>query len=129
MMRLAPRFATAALAAALVLAAVPHARAGLEGQYVIRGTNPSGQQYKGRAAIKSAEGVYQVVWKIGESKHVGTGILKNDMLSVVYRATGRGKRPGLVVYQVQDDGSLVGVWVGLGKTETGTERWRPANAR
>jgi hypothetical protein len=128
-MRLKQRIAVAVLAPALLLAAVPPALAELAGQYVIHGTNPSGQQYEGRAAIKSADGVYQVVWKIAERKHVGTGILKGELFSVVYQATGRGQRPGVVVYEVQADGSLVGVWVGLGRTETGTERWRPAARR
>ena len=118
---------TAAIAAiAAVLSLSPAALADLAGQYVIKGKNPSGQAYKGQARVKPARGVYHVVWKIGNSRHVGTGILKGDLFSVVYQGAGDTSRPGLVVYEVQDDGSLVGVWVGLGQREMGKESWTPA---
>jgi hypothetical protein len=125
-MRPQSRIGAAVVALAAVLAISPAALAELAGQYVIRGKNPSGQAYKGQAVVKPARGVYHVVWKIGNSRHVGTGILKDDLFSVVYKAAGNKARPGLVVYEVRDDGSLIGVWVGLGQREMGNERWTPA---
>lgn len=125
-MPLRQRIAPILLAIAAVLAVSPAALADLAGQYVIEGKNPQGQAYKGKVAVKPARGVYHVVWKIGNSRHVGTGILKADLFSVVYKSPGKDQRPGLVVYEVQDDGSLVGVWVGLGQRQMGRETWTPA---
>jgi len=125
-MRSRSRLAAGILAIAAVLSLPPAALADLAGQYVIKGTNPSGQAYEGKVRVKAARGVYHVVWKIGNSRHVGTGILKADLFSVAYQGTDGNQRPGLVVYEVREDGSLVGVWVGLGEREMGRERWTPA---
>lgn len=117
----------AVLGLALLLAGASQALAGIAGVYEVKGKNPSGQAYEGRATVKSDQGVYHVVWKIGKSRHVGTGLLKDDQFSVVYKSAQRkDQRPGLVVYEMQDDGSMVGVYVGLGSNDMGREQWRPA---
>jgi hypothetical protein len=109
----------------LVVTALP-AHADLAGQYRVEGKNPGGDgTYQGRVAVKPHQGVYHVVWQVGQDRWVGTGILRQDQFSVVYANPDRESRPGLVVYEVQGDGSLVGAFVTLGQNQMGTERWRP----
>lgn len=126
-MRPRSRLAAALVALTAVFGVSPAALAELAGRYVIEGANPSGQAYEGKARVKAARGVYHVVWQIGNSRHVGTGILKDDLFAVVYQGTEDSARPGLVVYEVRETGALVGVWVGLGQREMGRERWTPAD--
>lgn len=99
---------------------------GISGQYDMVGENPGGAgSYSGSVAIRGSGDVYQVAWTIGGSNHVGTGILLDDMLSVVYQPD--NSSPGIAVYQLQEDGRLIGVWTGLGGNAVGTEVLVPRN--
>lgn len=114
-------------AASLLLIVAAPALADLEGRYSVEGRNPGGEgSYSGQAAVQQQGSVYRVAWKVGRQQYVGTGIRREDTFSVVYQGAGDGGRPGLVVYQIRDDGSLVGLWVPLGGDKTGLERWTPA---
>jgi hypothetical protein len=104
--------------------------ADLEGRYAIEGRNPGGQGgYEGQAAVKRQDNVYQVAWKVGQQQYVGTGLRKGDVFSVVYDAPGGDTQAGLAVYEIQDDGTLLGTWTPLGGQNTGTERWTPVDSQ
>jgi hypothetical protein len=130
MKRLGISLTSAVAVAALTLAAATTALADLEGRYVVSGQNPGGQgSYNGVAAVQENDGTYTVAWKVGQQQYAGTGILRKDVFSVVYQTGGDRSRPGLVVYEVRDDGTLVGVWTTLGSSNTGLERWRPMDQK
>lgn len=120
--------ATAVSFMALIVAAP--ALADLEGRYDVEGRNVGGQgSYTGQAAVQKAGNVYNVAWKIGQQEYVGTGIKSGDVFSVVYDAPAQDTQAGLVVYEIQDDGALLGTWTPLGGTKTGAERWTPVDGQ
>jgi hypothetical protein len=93
--------------------------------YAVAGTNPNGSPYKGRLALEViSDTTYTVKWSIGGSTIRGFGMRMNDMLSATYMLNGQ---PGLVMYQVRDDGGLDGIWAIKGHDGFGTERLTPAD--
>lgn len=118
-----------ALAMLLVVSAgqnVAADAADIVGQYTLRGSNPGSKgQYTGTAMVERKGETYIVGWKIGEQQLVGTGILKDKSFAVVYTARNSKEAPGLVLYEILPDGSLVGKFTGLGGTELGGEIWTP----
>lgn len=96
----------------------------IAGTYAMVGTNPGGMgEYRGEVAVVQTGDVYQVGWTIAGQRHVGTGVLNGDVFSVVYQP--EGEQAGIAVYELQPDGSLDGVWTGLGGQALGVERWVP----
>ena len=83
------RTTRAGLAGLLLLAASP--ALAIEGLYTVEGKNP-GQPggYKGEAQIKQTGRTYTIVWRIGEGQQIGTGILIDNVLSIVFTAPGPG---------------------------------------
>ena len=73
------------------------ALAGIEGLYSVEGQNP-GQpgSYKGEAQIKQTGRTYTVVWRIGQTQQIGTGIVIDNVLSIVFTPVGPA-RPGVAV--------------------------------
>lgn len=88
---------------------------GLTGAYDATGKNPSGTQYKARLTIESAGNLYHFVWSNNTD---GVGIKRGDNVAVGIG----GSRCGFVMYEVQSDGTLDGMWGGGGSDKTGTER-------
>ena len=96
----------------------------ITGLYTMTGTNPGGMgEYRGEVAVVQTGDVHQVGWTVGGTRHVGTGVLRGEILSVVYQPV--GEQAGIAVYELQPDGSLAGVWTNLGGQVLGTERWMP----
>jgi hypothetical protein len=97
---------------------------GIDGLYRIEGHSPgSSEVYKGQAQIKRTGDTYTVVWRIGESGHVGTGILTGNVLSVFFQPLDRRAAPGVASFVVSDDKVTQGTWTVLGGNEVGEERW------
>lgn len=112
------------LSMALLIIAIPASAQDITGQYRMEGANPNGQGvYQGQVAVTQTGATYQVTWAIGTSRHVGTAILKDDVLSVVYQP--EGTTAGIAVYTVGPDGVLSGAWTTLGGKVVGTEKWTP----
>ena len=98
--------------------------ADLSGRYAVEGSNPGSTGiYRGEVTVVKSDETYQVLWKIGNQQHRGTGILRSGGFSVVYQPPGGG--PGVAVYEVRPNGSLLGLWVDLGGKEVGSEVWNP----
>lgn len=96
----------------------------IEGRYQVSGTNLGGSgQYSGEVAVTRTGDVYQVAWSFGQDQHIGTGILFNGQLSVIYQP--EGQSPGIAVYQIEPNGTLLGIWTMLGGQILGTEEWTP----
>jgi hypothetical protein len=110
----------------LLLAAASPAMA-IEGIYTVEGRNPGApQSYKGEAQIKQTGRTYTVVWKIGEGAQIGTGVMVDNVLSVVFTSPGPA-RPGLAVYSITDRKITSGVWTSLGSQTVAEETWVPAD--
>lgn len=76
----------------------------IEGQYSAMGRNPNGTTYSGIVDITRRNDSYMFVWKIGNSTFSGVGTLEGDTLTVDW-----GQQYP-VIYKVQRDGRLIGLW-------------------
>ncbi len=88
---------------------------GLAGEYEATGKNPDGKQYKVTLTVEPAGNLYHFAWSNNTD---GVGIKRGDNIAVGIG----GRRCGFVMYQVQSDGTLDGIWGGGGSDKTGTEK-------
>ena len=110
------------LAAAACLVAATSAFAdALEGRFRVQGSDPgTGQTYTGTVAVeKTGEVTYRVVWQIGDTRYVGTGIGSPNGLAVSYKA---GSETGIAIYS-QDGDKFAGYWTYAGGKTVGQETW------
>jgi hypothetical protein len=109
------------MAVAFLALGAPLAHAGdPSGDYVVDGTNPgSGSTYTGTVKVEKTGETYRVIWVVGGTRYVGTGIGNKDFISVSYRS---GNETGLALYGEKDDG-WIGIWTYAGGTKVGAERW------
>jgi len=95
----------------------------LASTYNAVGKNGDGSVYKGTVSIKIiSDTTFSIEWKIGNSVIKGFGMRMNENLSATYTLDGQ---PGLVMYKVQDDGSLAGIWAIEGQPGNGSEVLTP----
>jgi hypothetical protein len=112
-------FAIAAAALALSAAAAALA-ADLVGDYTIEGSNPGNKgHYTGTVTVRKTGETYSVVWVVGSTRYVGTGIGSKDFIAVSYRS---GNDTGLALYG-SDGSNWNGIWTYAGGKQVGTERW------
>ena len=111
----------AVIAAALVFS-VTAAFADPAGRYFVEGTDPGkpNSTYTGTVTVEKTGDTYKVVWVIGGTQYVGTGIGNKDFLAVSYKS---GSDTGLALYGA-DGGNWVGVWTYAGGKELGPETWK-----
>ena len=94
------------------------------GEYQVKGTNFDGSAYGGTAQITpSSDSTCRIEWKTGGSGSAGFCMLAGDALAAAYKL---GDAVGLVLYKLQPDGSLKGVWTIADKPGAGTEVLTPA---
>ncbi len=109
------------VAAALLLSATAAFAADPVDDYAVEGTNPGGgSQYRGTVSISKTGETYRVVWVVGGTRYIGTGIGNKDFIAVSYRS---GNDTGLALYGA-DGGNWTGVWTYAGGRQVGTETWR-----
>ena len=109
------------IAVAAVAGGTAHAQS-VGGSYLVKGTNFDGSAYSGTAEIRSSGSGCTIVWQTGSTSSRGTCMLANRAFAAHYRLVDQW---GLVVYELQPDGSLVGWWTVEGKTGVGTETLTP----
>ncbi|MCA0027445.1 MULTISPECIES: hypothetical protein [unclassified Mesorhizobium] len=109
--------------ALLGLAAIPAAAQSIGGTYDVAGTNFDGSAYGGEATITLTSGTTCTIhWETGGSSSDGICMRNDNAFSAGYVL---GKEIGLVVYKMDDDGSLHGLWTIAGKDGSGTEVLTP----
>jgi hypothetical protein len=98
----------------------PEVRAG---EYNVKGTNFDGSAYSGTAHIAiTSNSTCAITWKTGGSTAEGICMRDADSFTAAYRM---GDAVGLVLYKINDDGSLDGYWTIAGKSGAGTETLTP----
>lgn len=91
------------------------------GTYDISGTNPSGgSTYSGTVTVTKTGETYRVVWIVGDTRYVGTGLGNKDFIAVSYRS---GDDTGLALYG-PDGGNWAGLWTHAGGQNVGAEIWK-----
>ena len=92
------------------------------GEYTVKGTNPDGSAYDGTAEITPSGDSCRMVWHTGSTWR-GICMLANKSFAASYRL---GDTYGLVIYDLQPDGVLKGVWTVADQKGAGTETLTPA---
>ena len=114
------RIITIALALAGATAAASAQDIG--GIYLVEGTNLDGSAYEGTAEIMlTSETTCEIVWDTGS---VSNGICSRNG-NAFAAAYVLEDVVGLVIYQVQSDGTLDGLWTIAGQEGVGTETLTP----
>jgi len=114
-----------AILTATVLMATAHFAAAQDigGHYRVKGTNFDGSIYEGDAQItQTSEYTCEIVWTTGGSSSSGICMRDGNAFTAGYELNGK---VGLVIYLVQDDGSLEGTWTVAGVNAVGTETLTP----
>jgi hypothetical protein len=110
-----------AVSLALLWSAVAAYAADPTGSYTIDGTNPGGKgTYSGTVSVTKTGETYRVVWVVGSTRYIGTGIGDKNFLAVSYKS---GSDTGLALYGA-DGGNWTGVWAYSGAQQLGAEAWK-----
>jgi hypothetical protein len=113
----------AAFVAALLLAPAASAQ-DVGGEYNVKGTNFDGSAYSGTAVITpSSSSTCRIEWKTGGTTSQGFCMLAAGSFAAAYKLN---DSVGLVLYQLESDGTLKGVWTIADKSGAGTETLTPA---
>jgi hypothetical protein len=92
------------------------------GNYDVHGTNFDGSRYEGTAVItRSSDSTCRIHWQTGSTSD-GICMLAGKSFAAAYSM---GKNVGLVVYELQPDGSLKGYWTIADQSGSGTETLTP----
>ena len=112
-----------ALLAALVLAGSGAMAQDLTGHYRVKGTNLDGSIYEGEAQITAtSEFTCEIVWQTGSTTSSGICMRDGNAFSAGYELNGK---IGLVIYLIDDNGTLDGTWTVAGVNAVGTEILTP----
>lgn len=90
-----------------------HDYADLAGVYTCEGRRPDGSFYEGVVRIARDEGAYRMMWQLGAERHMGIGVLTDNVLAVSYV----GSTPGVVAYRIEvtaEGPRLIGRWTAAG---------------
>jgi hypothetical protein len=121
----AMRLSALALAAAALIA-TPAAAQTIGGRYSVEGTNPNGSPYRGTATIvPRSDTTCRISWQTGPTAN-GICMMTGKSLVASYAMSGG---VGLMLYELQPDGSLKGVWTVADQPGGGTEILTPVQAQ
>lgn len=95
----------------------------LSGHYRVQGTNFDGSIYEGEATVTpTSEFTCEIVWNTGGNMASGICMRDGNAFTAAYEMDGK---IGLVIYLIQDDGTLEGTWTVAGVNAIGTETMTP----
>jgi hypothetical protein len=95
------------------------------GKYNVVGKNVNGTEYQGTADIEvTTENTCRITWVTGSSTSVGICMRNGDAFAAGYVL---GDKVGLIIYQMNDDGSMDGLWTVADQAGVGEEVLTPAN--
>src|SRR5262245_31079352 len=92
------------------------------GSYILEGRNFDDSPYTGTVRIIPQGATCRIVWHTGNSQSEGLCMQSSKTLAAFYRL---GSEYGLVIYELQPDGSFRGHWSVAGKQGVGFERLVP----
>lgn len=103
--------------------AAPVAAQSIPGQYAVAGTNLDGSPYGGSAEIvMTSDTSCAIVWHTGSTSSHGICMRLGKVFSAGYAL---GDKVGMVIYRIEPDGTLNGVWTMAGMNGAGTEVLTP----
>jgi len=91
------------------------------GKYKIMGKNPgsTSYSYSGMLEINKTGEIYSLFWRMRkpDRQFRGVGLLKGNLLSVAFE----GIIMGIVVYEIDNQGTIRGIWTGCNEKSFGIE--------
>jgi hypothetical protein len=109
----------------LATLALPAAAGDLSGRYAVTGTNFDGSSYKGEAEIViTSDSTCAIAWSIAGRESGGICMPNGNAMAAAYEMDGD---IGLVIYKIEGDGTLKGVWTIAGQRGQGTDVLTPIN--
>jgi hypothetical protein len=91
----------------------------LGGRYEVAGKNFDGSRYSGEVEIiVTSKNTCRINWYIGRNVWRGICMRNGSAFSAAYKL---GPNIGLVIYEIKDDGSMVGLWTLADKSGIGRE--------
>ncbi len=123
-----PRFLSAVFLALLLVLSGPAGAQDLAADYTVAGIAADGAtRYTGTVQVAPVGDTYSVVWQFPDSREIylGTGILRGSSFAVVYQSPRVPGPPGLVLYDIAEDGGMTGYFSALGAKSIGAETWTP----
>lgn len=95
----------------------------LVGSYAVNGTGFDGAAYSGTAEVVAVSDVTcEIRWITGGQESLGICMRQNNAFAASYVI---GDKVGMAIYQIMDDGSLVGTWTIQGSNGVGNETLTP----
>lgn len=95
----------------------------IAGSYVVAGTNLDGSPYSGEAEITlTSEYTCEIVWATNGTTSSGICMRYGNAFSAGYELNGK---VGLVIYLIEENGTLNGTWTVAGLNAVGTEVLTP----
>lgn len=94
----------------------------ITGRYSVGGKNLDGSAYDGTVQITPNGSTCRIVWKTGQVTSEGVCMVSNKTLAAFYKL---GLDYGLIIYEIQNDGSLKGQWTVAGQNGRGSEFLKP----
>jgi hypothetical protein len=121
------KFLTTTLLAFTVFSAPAIAGGDIGGTYKVAGTNFDGSKYSGDAKITiTSETTCTIEWHTGpNSSSVGICMRNDDSFAAAYKM--KDGSVGLIIYKMDKDGSMDGIWTLTGMNGAGTEVLTPEN--
>ena len=108
-------------AAAVLWSAASAFAADPVGRYSVQGSNPGGGgKYAGTVMVEKTGETYRVVWVVGPTRYVSTGIGDKNFIAVSYKS---GNDTGLALYG-SDGSNWSGVWTYSGGRTMGAKVWK-----
>jgi hypothetical protein len=119
------KFAIAAVALAAMSVTAFAADGDVGGKYKVVGTNFDGSKYSGEAEITITSGTTcNIEWHTGsDSSSTGICMRNDDAFSAAYVM--KDGAVGLIIYKMNKDHSMDGIWTLSGKDGSGTEVLTP----
>jgi hypothetical protein len=109
--------------AALLVTTVAASAQDVGGRYRVAGKNPNGSGYTGTAEIVvTSQNTCRIVWTTGGSSSRGICMRNGTSFAASYVL---GKDIGLVIYEIQPDRSMRGLWTIADQTGLGQEILTP----
>ncbi len=96
---------------------------GIEGVYVVQGTNPDGSTYQGAAQISALSDVTcEITWVTDGQESTGICMRYHNAFAAAYALN---DDIGLLIYEILQDGTMTGTWTVAGQDGVGTETLIP----
>jgi hypothetical protein len=93
------------------------------GFYAVEGVGPDGTRYEGVVQMTpTGPQTWRLSWRVGGETISGVGVANGKALAVGYT---QSRESGAVMYEVQADGSMLGIWTSGREGGLGRERLTP----